>query len=773
MRQAALRAAWLAIGLFMSALAWAAPAVPVVLEAERKEIRLQEGIEVLEDGERRLQATDFSAAPPASFHKLPGEHHSYGYSGSAFWARVEVGNPGAGGADWFLVYKQVAIDRIQVFLGRADGTWREIAPYGAETAHELFGGLRYPAFHLSLAGGERATVLVRIENSSPIRFPLVMQEFHDFFKQDRVGRMWAGLALAIPLVVAIYMLFLWGAMRDHSLLLYIGFQLAVMVASAWISGYLAEILPMLPRRTLAEIGVVAFNLSYFFGLLHARAFMQLPRRQPVLARAVLFVAPLFLLVIGIEVVQPTAARLITVAGAIGVVLFVFGTSLAAWYRRLPHAAIYAAAWASLLPGVASIIGSRLGWIDHGAVTVAQLAAGVMSSLIFGIALAGQIRLREARAQAVMAQGRLLAAAHHDLRQPLQSLGLFAASLAGQTDPLHIRRLVGRINQSVEALEKLFSGVLDVSRLDAGVQAVERRPFPVQEVFARIAAEFLPQAQERGLRLRVRPTGEWTESDPLVFERILRNLVSNAIRYTERGGVLLACRRRGRRLWIEVWDTGIGIDGADREKIFEEFFQVGNAARDRSKGLGLGLAIVRRLADLLGEKLTLRSVPGRGSVFALRCSRAMPVSAAALVASPATPHEAGGRQLVVLLEDDALVRMALEGLLVQRGLAVVGGATFEEASQSLQEIARTPDLIIADYRLRDGENGVAAARKLQQAFGAAFPVLLLTGESTDGGLEEAAASGFPVLRKPVTGARLLAEIDVLLGRSDVRGEAAKA
>jgi len=400
----------------------------------------------------------------------------------------------------------------------------------------------------------------------------------------------------------------------------------------------------------------------------------------------------------------------------------------------------------------------------------QRVAKKSAELLRNMENLGQAKAEAEAANA--AKSRFLAAASHDLRQPLQALGLFAASLAGQTDPLHIRRLVGRINQSVEALEKMFSGVLDVSRLDAGVQTVERRPFPVQEVFARIAVDFLPQAQVRGLRLRVRPTGEWTESDPLVFERILRNLVSNAIRYTERGGVLLACRRRGRRLWIEVWDTGIGIAEADREKVFEEFFQVGNAARDRSQGLGLGLAIVRRLADLLGEKLTLRSVPGRGSVFALRCSRAMPVPAAAQVASPATPHEAGGRQLVVLLEDDALVRMALEGLLVQRGLAVAGGATFDEACQAARQAVRTPELIIADYRLRDGENGVAAARKLQQAFGAAIPVVLLTGETTHGGLEEAEASGFPILRKPVTGARLLAEIDILLGRAGVSGKAAE-
>ncbi|MDT3737840.1 MAG: sensor histidine kinase [Denitratisoma sp.] len=620
MRQAALRAAWLAIGLFMAAPAWAAP---VVLEAERKEIRLQEGIEVLEDAERRLQATDFSAAPPASFHKLPGEHHSYGYSASAFWARAEIGNPGAGRADWFLVYKQVAIDRIQVFLGRADGTWREIAPYGAETAHELFGGLRYPAFHLSLAAGERATVLVRIENSSPIRFPLVMQEFHDFFKQDRVGRMWAGLALVIPLVVAIYMLFLWGAMRDHSLLLYIGFQLAVMVASAWISGYLAEILPMLPRRTLAEIGVAAFNLSYFFGLLHARAFMQLPRRQPVLGRAVLFVAPLFLLVIGMEFVQPTAARLITVAGAIGVVLFVFGTTLVAWYRRLPHAAIYAAAWASLLPGVASIIGSRLGWIDHGAVTVAQLAAGVMSSLIFGIALAGQIRLREARAQAVMAQGRLLAAAHHDLRQPLQSLGIFIELMRGEAErPAQVRALAGRMEAAYGSLADFIDGLLELSRAADGQHEPKLVRLRVNDVLAPLVAEYRRLAAAVGLELRHVPSSAWIESDPRLLERILRNILANAVRYTQRGRILVGCRRCGDRLAIEVCDTGPGIAERDRERMFDTFIQGAEAQNSRA-GFGLGLAIVKQLARRMGHEICLRSVEGRGSCFRVLVPR--PVS----------------------------------------------------------------------------------------------------------------------------------------------------
>lgn len=619
MRRAGLRAVWLALGLFMSALAGAAP---VALEAERKQVRLHEGIEVLEDAGRRLLAADFPAAtPPGSFHKLPSEHHSYGYSGSAFWARVEVSIAGVDAVDWLLVYKQVAIDRIQVFRDVPGGSWREIVPYGAETAGELFGGLRYPAFYLPLAAGERATLLVRIENTSPIRFPLVMQEFHDFFKQDRIGRMWAGLALVIPLVVAVYMLFLWRAMHDHSLLLYIGFQLAVMVASAWISGYLAEILPMLPRRTHAAIGVTAFNLSYFFGLLHARAFLQLPRRQPALAQGVLYVAPLFLLVVGVEFMHSTAARTATVLGSIGVVLFVFGIGLAAWYRRLPHAAIYAAAWASLLPGVASIIGSRLGWIDHGAVTVAQLAAGVMSSLIFGIALAGQIRLREARAQAVMAQGRLLTAAHHDLRQPLQSLGIFIELMRGEADrPAQVRSLAGRMEAAYGSLTDFLDGLLELSRAADGQHEPKFVRLRVNDVLAPLVAEYRRLAAAVGLELRYVPCSAWIESDPRLLERILRNLLANAVRYTQRGRILVGCRRCGSRLAIEVCDTGPGIAERDQERMFDTFIQGAEAQNSRT-GFGLGLAIVKQLALRMGHEICLRSVEGRGSCFRVLVPRA--------------------------------------------------------------------------------------------------------------------------------------------------------
>jgi signal transduction histidine kinase/CheY-like chemotaxis protein len=363
-------------------------------------------------------------------------------------------------------------------------------------------------------------------------------------------------------------------------------------------------------------------------------------------------------------------------------------------------------------------------------------------------------------EASRAKSRFLAAASHDLRQPLHALGLFAENLGMKDRAPETQDLVRNISQSVEALEKMFAELLDISRLDAGAIKLELRCFAMQEIFDRIAVDFLPLAQEKGLHLRIRATKEWAESDPLMIERVVRNLVSNAIRYTERGGVLVACRRRGKRLWVEVRDSGVGIAESERERIFEEFYQVGNAERDRSKGLGLGLSIVKRLMALLGEKLVVKSAPGRGSVFAVRTRRTIPLAAEDAQAGLRVEF-AEGRHLVALIEDDRLVRWATEELLAQHGLAVAAGADFRETRDALNRDGRAPDLIIADCRLRGGQSGVDAARQLRRQFGEQIPVLLLTGESSREGLAEGIDSGFPILKKPVMADRLFARIAKML------------
>ncbi len=224
----------------------------------------------------------------------------------------------------------------------------------------------------------------------------------------------------------------------------------------------------------------------------------------------------------------------------------------------------------------------------------------------------------------------LAAASHDLRQPLHALGLFGAALSAKVCEPEVREIVGSINASVEALERLFSTLMDISKLDAGGVAPVRTPFPLLPLFQRLAQQFAPLAQSRGLRLRFAKTALWIESDAVLLERILSNLVANALHHVERGGAIVGVRHRGGRAWIDVVDSGIGIAPRERERIFDEFYR-GSARSGRSQGMGLGLAIVRRLAALLGHEVTLASVEARGSRFSVQIpvvrAQALPPNAA--------------------------------------------------------------------------------------------------------------------------------------------------
>ncbi len=224
--------------------------------------------------------------------------------------------------------------------------------------------------------------------------------------------------------------------------------------------------------------------------------------------------------------------------------------------------------------------------------------------------------RDKAERASMAKTKFLTAASHDLRQPAQSLTLFtdllAAKLAGHPDAT----IVEHLQRSVDALRLLLDGILDLSRMDAGLVVPLARPFAIAPLLAQLGIEYEARARQAGLRLRARPCNARVVSDPLLLERILRNLLENALRYTRRGGILLGCRRRGDRLRIEVWDSGIGLAPEQMDNIFEEFYQAGNPERDRAKGLGLGLAIVERLARLLDHHVTVSSREGRGSRFAV-------------------------------------------------------------------------------------------------------------------------------------------------------------
>ncbi len=366
-----------------------------------------------------------------------------------------------------------------------------------------------------------------------------------------------------------------------------------------------------------------------------------------------------------------------------------------------------------------------------------------------------------------AKTQFFTAASHDLRQPLHAMGLFAEALRqrvhqGVNQP-EVAQLVNSINESVDALEGLFSELLDITRIDSGGIQVQAQAFEVGDILRKLRLHFEPTAFEKGLALRLRGGQRVVRADPLLVERVLRNLVSNAIRYTDDGSVLVATRQRGEHVLLQVWDTGPGIAAHERERIFDEFYQVSGAAAaspEQRKGLGLGLAIVKRLAALMQAPLAVHSRPGHGSVFTLELpvGRAPRATPAAAVGRAPTLLTLDGR-LIVVVEDEAAVREGLEVLLESWGARIeafdsVGAAT---RWASMSEPGRVqPDLLIVDYRLEGGRTGIDAITSLRARFGP-VPAILVTGSTMSGHEEEAQQHDFHLLIKPVLPNKLRAMV----------------
>jgi two-component system, sensor histidine kinase len=359
----------------------------------------------------------------------------------------------------------------------------------------------------------------------------------------------------------------------------------------------------------------------------------------------------------------------------------------------------------------------------------------------------------------------LAAASHDLRQPLHALGLFASALAGKVRQPDARNLVDNINASVDALERLFSAMMDISKLDAGAVEPVRCAFPLAPLFQRVNAAFAAVAASRRLRLSVVATRAWVDSDPLLLERIVLNLMSNAMRYTEHGGAVLGVRRRGDSLAIEVCDSGIGISATERPHIFEEFYQVGAAGRHGSQGMGLGLAIIRRLAALLDHRVLVESTPGRGSRFSIvvRRAAARDEDSAAPAAIPSAATFEGS--LIAVIDDEATVVEGMRAWLAQSGAVVVGAGSGAEMLSALGEYGRYPDLIVADYRLSGGAFGTDAVALLRHELGVQIPAMLISGDSSAEAISAMRASSLNVLLKPVLPQELRLLVERLLTQGD--------
>jgi len=368
--------------------------------------------------------------------------------------------------------------------------------------------------------------------------------------------------------------------------------------------------------------------------------------------------------------------------------------------------------------------------------------------------------RKEAEQANVAKFKFLAAASHDLRQPIHAQGLFLDVLTRtELNPLQ-RQLLASAGAASSASAEMLNTLLDFSRLEAGVVKPEIQSFKVQALLNKIEREFVQQADAKGLEYRSRESTLSLQSDPALIELILRNLVSNAINYTERGGVLVTCRRRGSDAVLEVFDTGIGIEASQQGEVFREFHQLGNPERDQAKGLGLGLAIVERVARSLGHGLWLESRHERGSVFRVTVPLAMaPPAPEPALAEPLAAQLLAVRVLVV--DDDESVRTSMRLLLQDWGCECETVESIDDALPLAREWA--PEVVISDYRLRNHRTGVEVIEALRAAAGRHLPALLITGDTAPQRLREAIGSGLPLLHKPVAPSRLYRELVTLLQR----------
>lgn len=354
-------------------------------------------------------------------------------------------------------------------------------------------------------------------------------------------------------------------------------------------------------------------------------------------------------------------------------------------------------------------------------------------------------------QANMAKTRFFAAASHDLRQPVQALELFSATLENELQEHPSRSLVGNIRAVGREFSDLLSALLDFSKIDAAATQPMVRDFPVADLLQRMADDFVPQALAHGLCCRVVMSSAWVRSDPILLERIVRNFMSNAIKYTKKGKILLGCRHQAGDLRIEVHDTGIGIAAHQQKEIFNEFVQLGNPERDRYKGLGLGLAIVDGLARMLKHPLALRSQAQRGSMFAVTVPLGRPGARPAVEAQVMYGQSLDASALLV--DDDQSIRLSATRLLENWGYAVVTAESADEALHLLRSTGFQPDVMLVDYRLREGRTGVEAIRLIRDHCGRQVPAAILTGDTDPERLREARESGYPLLHKPLAAGKL--------------------
>ena len=377
-------------------------------------------------------------------------------------------------------------------------------------------------------------------------------------------------------------------------------------------------------------------------------------------------------------------------------------------------------------------------------------------------LVEQLTVQKERAEAAnVAKSKFLAAASHDLRQPMHALGLFIDALRSEPHAPKAGLIVDNVIESHQSATAMLDNLLEFSRVDAGIVNAAVTHFPVQRLLDQLRNDYALQASAADLEFRIRPCSAYVRSDPMLLARMVGNLVSNAIRYTEEGRILVGCRRVHGGLRIEVHDTGIGIPADQHRAIFREFYQVEDGTRRRGKalGMGLGLAIVLGLSQALAHPVTVRSTPGRGSSFAVRVPLGEAV--AAVASAPVALADELRDRTILVVDDEATIRAAVVEVLSRWGCRAVAAASAREAAAIFAARGDRPDAMVVDYQLERGESGLDAIAQLNASFAATVPAIIVTGDTQPERLREANEIGYLLLYKPLAPMRLRAALSAAL------------
>ncbi|MEW6990695.1 hybrid sensor histidine kinase/response regulator [Colwelliaceae bacterium 6441] len=372
--------------------------------------------------------------------------------------------------------------------------------------------------------------------------------------------------------------------------------------------------------------------------------------------------------------------------------------------------------------------------------------------------------KETAEKANQDKSRFLAAASHDLRQPLHAMSLFLDAIRHCDEKEERLALYRKLDKSVESLGELFNALLDISKIDAQVIDIQPTTFYITDTIKKVVNEFELEANKKNIVISYRASTLKVCSDPLWFERIIRNLVSNAVRYTDSGKILVTCKSRGDKCVVQIWDTGQGIAKDQQETIFQEFTQLHNSQRDRSNGLGLGLAIVQRLCHLLDHQIELKSVMNKGSVFSLT----LPLSTEQVMKDTSSnmAYEVNSlkNKTVLVIDDEPDVRMAMKAMLAKWGCHVFVADSLAAVFTMLDEQDTLPTLIISDYRLDQEQTGLETLIAINQRYSIEFPAILVTGETETNTIRKINESGYKVLHKPVKPAKLRLTMNSLLNQT---------